>query len=264
MVQQSDNIIFRIIHELRIILLTIVQLLLFPCVLLLGFGPIYLCRVLVSFLSKWLRPDLNKLVVTRSSIMAVDDWNQSPKCNLVLSFGFEGSLDMDSFLKEIDLKVIRRKGENGELVHPEMQQYFESWLGFIFWKWEEDFQISKHMFYYNESSNDQSYSTTDVTKIENTMIYKPFPPKASPWEVLVIPNYKPDFDKTPGIRKSILIFRYLYMYIYLLYFFFEIYLQLDADLIGITVHNLNSKVTSWNRRWLQFAQSPSQRNLSTP
>jgi hypothetical protein len=139
--------------------------------------------------------------------MAVDDWTRAPRCNLVVTVTFEGVLSMEPFYAEINQKVITKKDENGRLLHPEMQQYFESWCGFLFWKWDTNFRIQNHMKFHDDKDLDREVSTQELTSIENYLIYKAFEPKRSPWEVLIIPIYRPDHDPNPMARKSVLIFR---------------------------------------------------------
>jgi len=114
---------------------------------------------------------------------------------------------MELFLAELEEKVLAKKDERGLDVHPELKQYYERWLGYIFWKYEDAFNIRNHIQYYNGPDSNQPITTSELSRIEGEMIFKAFPPKMSPWEVLYIRHFQPELDANPSAQKSLIIFR---------------------------------------------------------
>lgn len=202
-ITRLNRALVRVVREICIILLTLIRFLGVPLLILLV-SPLYLWRRIVWWLSRIFRPDLAKMVVTRSSIMAVDNWMNQPRCNLIVMVGFEGELNLELLFAELREKVLTRTNENGEELHPELRQYYERWMGYIFWKFEENFSFGAHIRYYEQT---EPITTEELTKIEGELALRAFEPKKSPWEVHYVRDYKPDFDENPSKKKSLVLFR---------------------------------------------------------
>lgn len=171
-----------------------------------AFFPTYIFRLLVSIARKYCRPDLGKLVTTRSAVIAgTDDPTKNPCWILCVWLVLEGNLDFEQFRTNFHKNVVLKKASNGELHSPEYQQYFAKWLGFLFWKWEKAFDIKEHMRHLNPEDIDKVVTEEELRKIIKEQTWEPFTTQKSPWEFLYVPNYKE--NGSVKADKSVLIFR---------------------------------------------------------
>ena len=179
-----------------------------PCMI--AFLPVYLLRYVLSIAAKLFRPDLGKLIHTRSSVLAIDKAYRDPRWNLCVWLVIEGNLNFEKFRDNFLRNIVDHKNERGKFTDPEYQQYYTTWFGFLFWKWDRKFNIKNHMRYYFEQQDDYLKKTTtedELRQIIKKLTWAPFAPKRSPWEFLYIPNYKASTDDSPVEPKCALIFR---------------------------------------------------------
>lgn len=74
-------------------------------------------------MAKYLRPDLGKIVTTRSMFSAVYDVYTKPSMTVVISVIVDGKLELEKLMKEFELKTANARYDNGELKYPEMRQH---------------------------------------------------------------------------------------------------------------------------------------------
>ena len=169
---------YNFIRKILTVLITVWLILTLPITVLVLL-PIYTFRCFVSFLSKWIRPDLNMLS-TMSSIFAADTVYTCPRINLGLNFKFgKTHLTKSEIINTFSNAIINAIDSEGELIYPEFQQTLTSWLGFSFWKWENDFKIENHVF---------SITSGMVTPTPDHYLNKPFTKGQSPWEMIIFEN----------------------------------------------------------------------------
>jgi hypothetical protein len=184
--------------------LNTILLLLSPLFLLLLL-PIYAFRLFVAKVVIHCYPRIDKILTTRSSCSGAEPLYTSPKCSLVICGIAEGRIDTDQFQILWKSRLLEAKDADGKLTKPEFQQYVTKRLGFLFWKWEENFDISKHVREYDGKLKLQFRNGTlpispeTVTMVTDELIYKPFVPKTSPWEVLLIHDFQ-ELDSVNGLR----------------------------------------------------------------
>ncbi|CAL8097250.1 unnamed protein product [Orchesella dallaii] len=155
---------------------------------------------------KFFRPDLGKLVQTRSAVIAAtDNPYKDPNWILCVWLVLDGKLDFEQFRVNFYNNIVLKKIRNGQLHSPEYQQYFSKWLGFMFWKWEEKFDIKDHMRYIFPDDIDATINEEDLRQLIKQLAWKPFQDKKSPWEFLFVPNYKENGKDYPD--KSVLFLR---------------------------------------------------------
>ncbi|CAG7722392.1 unnamed protein product [Allacma fusca] len=189
-----------------ILTLTIFFYILFPLIFLLFFL-IHLVRRSVSFLKLIFRPDLGKILTPQSSFLAVDNpYVGTPKWNLCIWVIYEGDIDIENIVETFYRQVVLREAKNGTLAYPELQQYFSQWLGFLFWKSEDNFSMRAHSRHYESNNNS---TINDLDTIIKNLTWAPFKEKTSPWEFLWIRNYRPRYlDGVDSIApKTVKIFR---------------------------------------------------------
>ena len=197
-------------RQVYIAFFTLVFLVLLPLCLIV-FSPIYLFRFFLCILARTFRPDLGEIIDSRSSVLAIDDPSKSPKWNLCVWIVFEGALNFENFREFFRQNILNKKDFNGKLVYPEYQQYYTSWLGFLFWKWDEKFRLENHMRYCFEDRPDYLTKETteeEVRKLVKELTWSPFAQQRSPWEMHFIPNYKSATNyESDAETKSVLIYR---------------------------------------------------------
>ncbi|CAG7716992.1 unnamed protein product, partial [Allacma fusca] len=111
--------------------------------------------------------------------------------------------------------VFMRKLPNGVLADPEYQQYYSKYLGFLFWKWDRNFDRNYHIRPYFDSEHTSEgklriTSENEFRQIIKTLTWAPFKAKTSPWECLLINNLQlndPAPDEKATFPLSVLIFR---------------------------------------------------------
>lgn len=164
------------------------------CAIAVFFLPIYLYRwVVINLIAPFYRPDIGNAVDHSGQIFATDFITpKTPnKCTIVLNQIFEGNINFEQLLKTIDEKWIKAKLPNGNPQFPELQQYLESWMGFMFWKQDKKFSLKNHTHFH---SLDPEISSLDaenfLREFIESLLNRPYPRKQSPWELHVFHNFK--------------------------------------------------------------------------
>ena len=94
-----------------------------------------------------------------------------------------------------------------------LRQLRAKYMGFLFWQWEEDFRAEKHIRLYDKSNNNIALteavcSEEDLKRIIAPLLAKPFVERQkSPWEFLLIENYKSNDNNDDGHPQCVLAVR---------------------------------------------------------
>ena len=180
--------------NLMILFALILTLLALPPMLLV-LSLIYLFRLFVFHTSSYFRPDLGKMLSTRSSIFGSDLIYQRPLCSLIGKHVYEGQFETDHVKQMIDEHWIKAKRPDGELRNPELTQCVTQWLGFYFWKSDPNFDLENHVKVLTAGTETNGVMTdAKLNEIMSGLIVKPFERNRSPWGLYLIPNYIPDDD----------------------------------------------------------------------
>ena len=160
--------------------------------------PLYAFRLLVSKLAKCLRPDFGKILHTRGATLSVDDiYSGSPTNNIFVAGIVNGTLSLDVFRQNV-MRVVMQKAPDGSLHNQEIQQEIVSWMGYHFWRWDQNFRIENHVRMYDgvyKNKVDKEGCTVDTLRlISAEFIRTPFAPGRSPWEAVVIHNVTTEED----------------------------------------------------------------------
>lgn len=99
---------------------------------------------------------------------------------------FQGHINYDEFLTLLHDKWISCQDSRGKPRYPEFRQFITSWLGYKFWKWEENFSLCDHV--HVISDHNIVKSSADIAKIGACLISRSFPEKKSPWDVTLVPG----------------------------------------------------------------------------
>ena len=196
------------IRELISILLTVVSVIAAPLMVLLI--PVYLLRVIVKLLAHICRPDLDKMLSPRGNLFAVEYsemFSKRCRCALYVTHVIDSNMDIPQFQKYFHDHVIQRTDPgSGKLHSPELQQTITSWLGYLFWKWDEDFKVENHVKAYDGPYKTEGMTEEDIPELMKELATKPFEPGRSPWEFWILNNTRLKRDPN-GNPKTILLFR---------------------------------------------------------
>lgn len=164
--------------------------------------PMYIYRGLIIILQKVLHPEWIGIMNSRDALVGLDDTTKRCECMIVASIVFRGVPDMHKIRQHFQKNVIDAKNAQGGLWYKKMTYYYENWMGFPFWRKEQDFKLEEHvrLFDYavkrnkvvDRAGREEAYVTEDeVLRCFGEIEKLPFGKGQSPWEILVLPNYIP-------------------------------------------------------------------------
>jgi hypothetical protein len=167
-------------------------------------APLYIYRLCVILLAKLCKPSLVKIVGPRDAVVGLDDVTEKCLCMINSTYTCSGEPDLASIRKHYMKNVINVR-KDGVLSYRKFKYYYESFMGYAFWKEECNFKIEQHVRFCeeteailsnsNNNENDGFITEERLTFILGSLSTKPFPPKMSPWEVLIVRNYIPNPNK---------------------------------------------------------------------
>jgi hypothetical protein len=195
------------VSQLPLILFKTIAVLLFYPIFFIFICPIYLCRLLVVIVSKVLRPDLVQILGVRDTFYGIDNITTEPKSSVVSTMIFQGDFKPENALRSME-RILAKKLDKNTLKYPELHRYLVKWMGFFFWKEDQNFDLRAHIHYYrptsityeeNGNEEDPKGVTVDVKyvqEVEKQLINEPYAEGKSAWELIILPNYKPEFSHT--------------------------------------------------------------------
>jgi len=174
------------LSKLEVSLLVVIYILsILPVTCLIGLVLVY--RQFVILIASALRPDLLQILSPVSTIHTVKDPRTSSKvpATIVSYFlGIEGRVELGDIQDAFQTRVLQCRGESGDLAYPELTQYLVQWMGYHFWKEEDDFQLRNHVRLWNGKKN--------FKEIVQESVRTPFDPRTSPWKMEVLYNFSPE------------------------------------------------------------------------
>lgn len=81
-------------------------------------------------------------------------------------------------------------------------QYFENWGGFVFRKWEENFDIMNHVREWT-NNNREIVTPQDLYHLRRKLLTEPYQPRRSYWETILVRNYQEAENKPMGMSNHI-------------------------------------------------------------
>jgi len=152
--------------------------------------------------------DYIRIMDGKNPVLAIDDLHGKPLCTIVGMGAFDGRLDFPSASAYVS-NIVNAKAPTGILLNPEFQQFYEEWLGFIWWKWEVDFRLTDHVKLWDSSELTNGIAEEkDVMKIIHLLEGLPFQKGKSPWEVIILRNVNLGGVTDEKNPKTAIIFRY--------------------------------------------------------
>jgi len=170
-------------------------------------SPIYLLRKCIFYIAPLVRPDLAKMLSTRSSAFAIDDTFNKPHFNGIVAWVLPtNNFPLEKIRQEFSSKILLAKNEQEKLIYPELQQTLTTWLGFSFWKPDKSFNLNDHIRLHPRSIE----GTITMDKSDNTKLFKkilntPVPKGKCLWEIQVLWNYQ---SRNSDQLKTMAIFKF--------------------------------------------------------
>ncbi|ODN05910.1 putative diacylglycerol O-acyltransferase tgs1 [Orchesella cincta] len=148
-------------------------------------------RGVVAISAKVSRKDLVGMISPSTSVYASDELYGIPNRNTVCSLVLKGKLSIESLQNIINKKLLSVKNAKGHYKYHQLRMYPTKFQKFMFWKLEEEFKIENHVVMYDKArDNNRVWTEQDLQEIQKNLIRKQWTRFASPWEILLIPNYR--------------------------------------------------------------------------
>ncbi|CAL8129086.1 unnamed protein product [Orchesella dallaii] len=200
----------RIVKVTKPILINFLTLLIIPLwpLFFIFISPFLVYRFLVSKVAHFLDPNLGSMIRGISSLMSAHTPYSRPFNIVVLAIYLDNPIEKTRLVSLVNERIF----EKG--MYPELKQEIITRFGFHFWRNLEpsDFSLNNHIRLYNgkeENSengneNNAEISQAEVLQFVGYLSKLPFQPKRSPWEAIIINNYR---DPSKPSAKSVIIFR---------------------------------------------------------
>lgn len=178
----------------------------FLCVII----PFYAYRSVISVLAKFMDSGITRVISGLSATLVRDHdfLDSKPLSTIVVHIKVNGPLTICELRNLFKERVISKRSADNAFQFAELQQFYQTFMGYVFLKWDRNFDLSNHVKSYQSSSRQQVTNRDLMTVWEDLMI-RPFPVKRSPWECFLVENFHEDGDEEDGAptRKSILFLR---------------------------------------------------------
>lgn len=164
--------------------------------------PVYTLRCLLVYIVANCKPSFGKILDHCDSTLEEPYSTEPPKNSLSFTLILDAPLRLDElrtlFIQNVLEAKIQDKKGNEVLRYREYTQYQTDLAGYKFWKDDHTFSINNHI-------TEQPYSAAkfkSIPKLHTEIINKLYPKKRSPWDMILVNNYKNDSNKTLLIYRS--------------------------------------------------------------
>lgn len=165
-------------------------------------APVYAYRGFVILLQRLLHPDWVGIMSSRDAIVGLDDTTKKCECMIVASVVFRGVPDVRKIQAYFHDNVMEARNAQGEYWYEKMTHYYENWMGFAFWKKEENFCLEKHLRPFDKNIKtkvvpglngemEEFVTEDELLRCLGEIEKLPFAKGQSPWEILILPNFIP-------------------------------------------------------------------------
>ena len=185
---QFTKNVLKLIGTIVVILLFLFLSILAPILLIL--------RSFMLLVARTRHPDLADMMTGMSQVFALESFKAPSSCNMILHLVCDGTASMESITERFVNKFLPSPFSPLKS-HPyaRLHQIWVQYMGFIFWQWEADFRIEQHIRLYDYTDSDLALpngicSEEDLKRITAPLLAKAFVAGQSPWELLLIENYK--------------------------------------------------------------------------
>lgn len=192
-IKESNNLFIskflkKLGYHFCVSLLAIVFIPLFPVLLVTLYFPMWIIRQIIALLAKIRHPDLSEMATCATTICEnANGSKNNPRMVHIVELLFEKQLDFSQLVTEFSSRAVNKiQGKEEKLQYPNLQRHLTSWLGFWFWKNDQNFDVKNHITCSN--LNKDFVTSEDLRQLEQQLLCKPFAEGKSPWEILMIPN----------------------------------------------------------------------------
>ncbi|CAL8125041.1 unnamed protein product [Orchesella dallaii] len=232
------------------LILTILLILCSP-ILFFAYGVLLIYRHIVFKVAKYLDPQLGKMVDALSNLFSAHDvYNNSYTINIGLHAA--GKVDKYHFVQAFSDGILSQRTPEGQFLYPELTQKIVTKFGYTFWRNLDNFKVTDHIRYLNESSPDAPVTVKEMRDLISQFGKTPLDPSRSPWEIIVIKNFVN--DKHPEV-KSAMILR-LHHCMFDGYSVFNVFNKLTDNGITLAGTPLQNPLTDGKRWWLKYLVMP--------
>lgn len=177
-------------HKIKILAVTGFLYLVSPVILLCIFI-LLVYRGIVAISAKVTRKDLEGMISPSTSAYASDELYGIPNRNSVCFLILKGRLSIETLQNRIDKNILSVKNTKGTYKYHQLRMYPCKFQRFLFWKMEDEFKVDNHVMMYEKAKDDNRiWTETDVHELQKNLIRKQWTRFTSPWEILLIPNYR--------------------------------------------------------------------------
>ena len=154
------------------------------------------------------RGDLGSILPCSSALLAGDEIYKQPlMCNVAM-FQFEGICDVSFMSVFVQDNWLGATSSDGKFKYSELRQAVVQFMGFFFWKNDTSFDVKNHVKLYGNEELEIVESHRKLNEIWNELSMKPFDAGRSPWEVIVIPDFRENKYCGEGRARWVMIFRW--------------------------------------------------------
>ncbi|OXA50038.1 O-acyltransferase WSD [Folsomia candida] len=133
---------------------------------------------------------------------AIDDITTCPKSSIVVTLVFKGQLKKEMMIKCFEKSVTKQLPKTKALMYPELKRYLVKWLGFVFWKEDNEFSSENHIKYVDTTQfKGEILDEKVLSEIEKRLVQEPYLEKRSPWCINILQNYVPQ-EFTQGVQDA--------------------------------------------------------------
>ena len=150
------------------------------------------------------RRGLAGMMTGLSQIFALESFETTSSCNIVVHSVFDGHISLESLRALFVSKFLPSVSNPKSDPYARLRQFWVKNMGFMWWVWVADFRIQKHIRLYDYTESDLAIPTgicseEDLKAVTASLLAKPFEAEQSPWELLLIENYRSNenFDGHP-------------------------------------------------------------------
>ena len=163
--------------------------------------------LIVSAVAKISRPDLGPIISDMSSIFTLKPADECAG-SLIHYLILDGTMDKERFRELWKERVMHARRLSGDLMFPRFRDTWTEFLGYSFWKPEQKFSLKRHIRDYDLKGDlalPSPCRSNDLKRVIGGIAGKLYTRDRSPWEILLIQNYRADNDPRP---KTVIVVRH--------------------------------------------------------
>ncbi|CAL8112341.1 unnamed protein product [Orchesella dallaii] len=166
---------------------------------------LFVYRSFLEFLAKKSDSRLGPALKGLESAFAAKTPYSNPSAVIVARIYLDSPVKTSDLLPILNERIIHARDSQGNLYFPYLRKRVVNKFGYQFWYSVDNFQVSDHVRFLNESCPEQVLKESDMMDLVARLSKLPFDRSRSPWEIISVPNYHRDNDTT---LKSALILRF--------------------------------------------------------